>query len=870
MKKKFYCIISLLLIVINFFPPIFQSIQATATSTEQNKTIQSEQQPIKDIDFIDKVETDSSEAPKEDLTTRSSMDNQQENYSDSIQAMSEVDTVVNMSISDSTGNPLAPNASIDEYESFRINVDFFVPNNTVQSGDTTTLTLLASLKVSSLTAEFSVYDTMGYEVAKVKVEPGNKTITITYTDYVELNSDVSGSFYYYVQVDSVAVTEEKDIPIDITVNNGTEYHAGDIHYPGPIIIPETSIDKIGWMDAVTPYTGFYEIYVNRNNSKMRNVSLHDELENAGITIIPSTISITKGQWTKNGQGKFVLINTADVTANYTITMDQGNTGFVIELGDISETEGFIISYQTDISYDLIDGEEINNKVTINYDETKTEEKITQYIYRKTGGAAEGYTYSIEIIKKDKDNNKLAGAEFEVVRDRTNEVVGKITSDSNGSAVLNGLLKDDYTIKEIKAPQGYQLSAQEITISQNNFDENKYFGSEFINERIEGTVVLQANKVLNGKTLADKAFNFILKDENNQEIQTQSNDAAGAISFDEIKYKKAGTYKYTIQEVKGTEEGITYDDHVLNVTVTVEEKDGKLVATPSYSGEQTFVNDYKSPETSVVLQAKKVLNGKSLTNGAFKFILKDDKDQEIQTQSNDAAGAISFDEIKYKKAGTYKYTIQEVKGTEEGITYDNHVLNVTVTVEEKDGKLVATPSYSGGQTFVNVYGAPTGSAILQAKKVLNGKTLTDKAFKFILKDDKDQEIQTQSNDAAGAISFDEIKYKKAGTYKYTIQEVKGTEEGITYDDHVLNVTVTVEEKDGKLVATPSYSGEQTFVNTYKGMNMMGNQKNFSNWIHRKLLPNTGEQKSRSMIIVGIVIIVLLGIYVKVRNSRKSTF
>ena len=56
---------------------------------------------------------------------------------------------------------------------------------------------------------------------------------------------------------------------------------------------------------------------------------------------------------------------------------------------------------------------------------------------------------------------MSGAVFEVIRDSSGVKVGEITTDSNGNGSLGGLLKDKYTIKEKKAPEGYMLSTETV-------------------------------------------------------------------------------------------------------------------------------------------------------------------------------------------------------------------------------------------------------------------------------------------------------------------------------------------------------------------------------------------------------------------------
>ena len=50
-----------------------------------------------------------------------------------------------------------------------------------------------------------------------------------------------------------------------------------------------------------------------------------------------------------------------------------------------------------------------------------------------------------------------------------------------------------------------------------------------------------------------------------------------------------------------------------------------------------------------------------------------------------------------------FQIKETKGNIKNVTYDSHSAVITVVVTDNhEGKLVATPSYSGKMEFENVY------------------------------------------------------------------------------------------------------------------------------------------------------------------------
>ena len=58
--------------------------------------------------------------------------------------------------------------------------------------------------------------------------------------------------------------------------------------------------------------------------------------------------------------------------------------------------------------------------------------------------------------------------FAVTADDTGEQVGTITTDENGVGTITGLIKQAYTVQEIKAPTGCVLSEEPIKIRQGRF------------------------------------------------------------------------------------------------------------------------------------------------------------------------------------------------------------------------------------------------------------------------------------------------------------------------------------------------------------------------------------------------------------------
>ena len=362
------------------------------------------------------------------------------------------------------------------------------------------------------------------------------------------------------------------------------------------------------------------------------------------------------------------------------------------------------------------------------------------------------------------------------------------------------------------------------------------------------VTLNLKKAFEGGELKGDDFEFVAKDSNDQVVGTTKNKNDGSITFDNITVDKAGTFKYTITETKGTDKTITYSDKTITATVVVVEKDNALVVEQvTYSdGENatdTFTNKKEAPKTESTkasLQVKKLLKeGETtipLTDDQFEFVLKEG-DNTLETAKNKANGTVTFKELTYTEEGTHTYTITENQGTDTSINYSKQMITATVEVKKENDKLVATVTYSGGDTekgdtFTNTKTPPTPvpptvkptTAQFKAKKVLaiNGssdRTLKANEFTFLLKDQAGTLVDTKTNGENGDILFSPVSFNEAGTFTYTITEQKPAtpESAITYDESVHTVTVTVtKDANGQLNADVQYDGKKnipTFTNTY---------------------------------------------------------
>lgn len=232
------------------------------------------------------------------------------------------------------------------------------------------------------------------------------------------------------------------------------------------------------------------------------------------------------------------------------------------------------------------------------------------------------------------------------------------------------------------------------------------------------------KKLDGRDLREGEFEFalVLQGEGEQTVVTAKNDANGKVAFPAISFNAPGEYRYRLAEVDGGLGGVTYDTTVYDVTArVVDNGDGTLGVTwfVSKGGEAlegkeiVFANSYKAAGTSITFNAAKVLTGRDLKKGEFAFELRDANGKVLQTVKNGAPteggyAPIAFDPIAYDEPGTHDYSIVEVKGDAEGVTYDETVFTYHVVVtDDGNGQLKVewTAGKAGAPVFQNVYVKP---------------------------------------------------------------------------------------------------------------------------------------------------------------------
>ena len=383
---------------------------------------------------------------------------------------------------------------------------------------------------------------------------------------------------------------------------------------------------------------------------------------------------------------------------------------------------------------------------------------------------------------------------------------------------------------------------------------KKLNFENIYKSDKATVNFEGQKVLEGRNLKADEFTFKVTSDDADapmpKAREAQNRANGSVNFGTVTYGKDDlgdatekTFTYKVSE-SGKQPGVSNDTETKIVKVTVKD-DGKGHITaetnPKTAPLFAFNNTYSTkPMDSAVtgqVQIKKALAGRSMEEGEFHFVLKNEEGKTLDNAVNDKDGNITFKKLTFKNVGTYNYTVEEVAGNDRHITYDTNSYNVSAAVTDNlDGTLKVTwTSGTGAILFKNTYTVdPTDATPSVEKKITGENPAKDSTFRFTLTGTDNAPMPEGSKDGKkstsvtgeGKADFGKITFDKAGTYTYKVAEENGNESSYNYDSNEYTLIYKVKDVKGELKAEQSITAgdksadEMVFTNEYAPASMDG--------------------------------------------------
>ena len=712
--------------------------------------------------------------------------------------------------------------------------DISFPNDiAINSGDKVIFTLPSELQFKT-SYSVNVYSPNNEVVGIAQVDPKNNSVVTTFNHYFE---DHPIGKYMNLELDTLYSEalkggEKLHLNFNGHVVNVTVGSANPI--PGDEVIA-----KWGSQDKNDPTLINWGMRLNYARRVLNNLQLIDTWSD-NQRFVDNSLELryidSAEPWVDKGSAMELIKS-----------FSHDDTKFELNLGRLDRM--VYVWYQTRLTNPASDSNNPTNKVDLHADvESKTYTSEVRLVGgRGNAGGEQEVHFNLELAKelagralKDKEFT------FKLVDMTDNKMVdlGETTNDASGKIVFSNLVLNQpgtyhYRVTEVPG------NDSDVVYDKLQADVTVQVARETTNgrEKLVAKVVYPDDVIFNNKLVtpakakiafgkeltkvgvkqdlkADQ-FQFVLKDRFGKVLETVGNTADGQVAFSELTFNKVGTYNYTVEELAGKDDAIVYDTMKAAVSITVTRYGDALVSTVVNPKDTIFNNKFVTPAKAAIQFSKELTKAgvnQTLTANEFQFVLKDSAGHIVETVGNTADGRVAFSELHFDKAGTYTYTVEEVKGTNEDIIYDGMKATVWITVTRDGDALVSTVANPKDTVFNNyVKDVQPAKAKFELTKVLTGRNLKDGEFSFVLKDDKGNVIQTVTNNAQGNISFENIVYDKPGVYYYTVEEVKGNEADVVYDNMVakfqVTVTKTVGEKENLLVAAVLLPLDTEFNNSY---------------------------------------------------------
>ena len=713
--------------------------------------------------------------------------------------------------------------------------DISFPNDiAINSGDKVIFTLPSELQFKT-SYSVNVYNPNNEVVGIAQVDPKNNSVVTTFNHYFE---DHPIGKYMNLELDTL---------YSEALKGGEKLH---LNFNGHVVnvtvgsanpIPSDEvIAKWGSQDKNDPTLINWGMRLNYARRVLNNLQLIDTWSD-NQRFVDNSLELryidSAEPWVDKGSAMELIKS-----------FSHDDTKFELNLGRLDRM--VYVWYQTRLTNPASDSNNPTNKVDLHADvESKTYTSEVRLVGGRGNAGGEQQTYFNLELEKDLAGRDLKDKEFTFklvdVTDSANPVdLGETTNDAKGKIVFSNLVLNQpgtyhYRVTEVPGNDSdvvYDKLQADVTVqvARETTDGREKLVAKVVypdDVIFNNKLVTPAKaKIAFGKELtkagvkqdlkADQ-FQFVLKDRFGKVLETVGNTADGQVAFSELTFNKVGTYNYTVEELAGKDDAIVYDTMKAAVSITVTRDGDALVSTVVNPKDTIFNNKFVTPAKAAIQFSKELTKAgvnQTLTANEFQFVLKDSAGHIVETVGNTADGHVAFSELHFDKAGTYTYTVEEVKGTNEDIIYDGMKATVWITVTRDGDALVSTVANPKDTVFNNyVKDVQPAKAKFELTKVLTGRNLKDGEFSFVLKDDKGNVIQTVTNNAQGNISFDNIVYDKPGVYYYTVEEVKGNEADVVYDNMVakfqVTVTKTVGEKENLLVAAVLLPLDTEFNNSY---------------------------------------------------------
>ena len=435
--------------------------------------------------------------------------------------------------------PLQDGGSFATYQFLQFKAKIKVQGLNIEEGDYISIQLPKQLK--STDASFNISGTGGKILAKGIYNQATKEIRITFTKDAENYSGTDGEVSFSTRIDQKVVASTTSAPLKLEINGKTvinhniDYQIVTKENPKSFYKDrDTKLYPLVDKDGNTHYLIHYTMTLDTRNiqkvpgaTSYENIVFTDTLQSNALSYFDVKNHFTdlnlnqadidkyapvlrKGIWRSgafnqdgvwenapddsdaNRGNNWSLRNRQNPDDFAPAVADSPNysadgRSFSYSLGTLAPDDGYELSYYVEINEAFKNGDKFNNLAELTGKGIVPAEKLRDFVVSEAGGFLNGQNFSIQIKKVGEEGEALQGAKFTLVNPKT-KYTKTIVTDEHGIAKLENVLKADYVLTEVEAPEGYELDSTPRTISKADFENSVKNGStvevEAINKKKE--------------------------------------------------------------------------------------------------------------------------------------------------------------------------------------------------------------------------------------------------------------------------------------------------------------------------------------------------------------------------------------------------
>lgn len=196
--------------------------------------------------------------------------------------------ITEVSLTDENGKPINDSSNpISKNAEVKLTYKFAIPNEeVVKKGDTYVMQIPKEIQIIG-TLNFPINLENGETIANVVINTDG-AVVITFNEFSEKNSNISGYFYIDTQFNIDEIGNNNPIPIKFEVGGNSEPIIINVDFEQPEI-PNASIKKEGSYDASRNEIT-WKVTVNPENVKVYGAQVIDDIRN-GQEFVPNSVKI---------------------------------------------------------------------------------------------------------------------------------------------------------------------------------------------------------------------------------------------------------------------------------------------------------------------------------------------------------------------------------------------------------------------------------------------------------------------------------------------------------------------------------------------------------------------------------------------------